>query len=145
MSITSIAGKLFVPRQKELQHYQNGAEEMQDEVLKYLVNTAASTEYGRNHLFKTIHSYDDFAKNVPLNTYEELKGDIDRMRHGESDILWPGSVNGTLSRRAQPTTRASLFLFLTMVCSAFTIRAERMLWLCISETIPTAVSSMADL
>ena len=92
MSITSIAGKLFVPRQKELQHYQNGAEEMQDEVLKYLVNTAASTEYGRNHLFKTIHSYDDFAKNVPLNTYEELKGDIDRMRHGESDILWPGSV-----------------------------------------------------
>lgn len=92
MSITSIAGKLFVPRQKELQHYQNGAEKMQDEVLKYLVNTAASTEYGRNHLFKTIHSYDDFAKNVPPNTYEELKGDIDRMRHGESDILWPGSV-----------------------------------------------------
>lgn len=92
MSITSIAGKLFVPRQKELQQYQNGAEEMQDEVLKYLVNTAASTEYGRNHLFKTIHSYDDFVKNVPLNTYEELKGDIDRMRHGESDILWPGSV-----------------------------------------------------
>ena len=92
MSITSIAGKLFVPRQKELQQYQNGAEEMQDEVLNYLVNTAASTEYGRNHLFKTIHSYDDFAKNVPLNTYEELKGDIDRMRHGEKDILWPGVV-----------------------------------------------------
>lgn len=92
MSITSIAGKLFLPRQKELQKYQNGAEEMQNEVLKYLVNTAAATEYGRNHLFKTINNYDDFAKNVPLNTYEELKGDIDRMRHGESNILWPGAV-----------------------------------------------------
>ena len=92
MSITSIAGKLFVPRQKELQRYLNGAEEMQDEVMKYLVNTAATTEYGRNHLFKTIRSYEDFAKNVPLNTYEELKGDIDRMRHGESDVLWPGGV-----------------------------------------------------
>ena len=29
---------------------------------------------------------------VPVNTYEELKGDIDRMRHGEKDILWPGRV-----------------------------------------------------
>ena len=29
---------------------------------------------------------------MPVNTYEELKADIDRMRHGESDILWPGKV-----------------------------------------------------
>ena len=29
---------------------------------------------------------------MPVNTYEELKGDIDRMRHGERDILWPGKV-----------------------------------------------------
>jgi hypothetical protein len=27
-----------------------------------------------------------------VNTYEELKGDIDRMRQGETDILWPGRV-----------------------------------------------------
>ncbi|MDD6780351.1 MAG: GH3 auxin-responsive promoter family protein, partial [Prevotellaceae bacterium] len=50
------------------------------------------TEYGRNHVFKGIKGYEDFAKNVPVNTYEELKGDIDRMRHGERDILWPGKV-----------------------------------------------------
>ena len=36
--------------------------------------------------------YEQFAKNVPINTYEELKADIDRMRHGESDVLWPGQV-----------------------------------------------------
>ena len=29
---------------------------------------------------------------TPLNTYEELKGHIDRMRHGERDVLWPGHV-----------------------------------------------------
>ena len=29
---------------------------------------------------------------MPVNTYEELKNDIDRMRHGEHDVLWPGSV-----------------------------------------------------
>ncbi len=36
--------------------------------------------------------YDDFVKSVPLNSYEELKGNIDRMRHGEADVLWPGKV-----------------------------------------------------
>ena len=33
-----------------------------------------------------------FAARVPLTDYEALKGDIDRMRHGERDILWPGRV-----------------------------------------------------
>ena len=50
------------------------------------------TEYGRNHLLNNTLSYEDFARNIPINTYEELKGDIDRMRHGESDVLWPGAV-----------------------------------------------------
>lgn len=36
--------------------------------------------------------YEDFAQNIPVNTYEELKEDIDRMRHGESNVLWPGQV-----------------------------------------------------
>ena len=53
---------------------------------------ARFTEYGRNHLFGEMRNYDDFVKHVPVNTYEELKDDIDRMRHGEKDILWPGRV-----------------------------------------------------
>jgi GH3 auxin-responsive promoter. len=43
-------------------------------------------------LFGSTNSYTDFASNVPLNSYEELKGDIDRMRHGEPNVLWPGQV-----------------------------------------------------
>ena len=61
-------------------------------MLKYLVQKGRETEYGRNHMFDSIDSYDDFAKNIPVNTYEELKGDIDRMRHGEQNVLWPGLV-----------------------------------------------------
>lgn len=63
---------------------------LQSDGLKSLITKAANTEYGRKHMFSTFKSYDDFARNVPVNTYEELKGEIDRMRHGESDILWPG-------------------------------------------------------
>lgn len=92
MSFTSIAGKFFLPRQKELERHQNDGEALQNEVLQYLLARAKNTEYGRKHIFDIIKNYEGFVANVPVNTYEELKGDIDRMRHGERDVLWPGSV-----------------------------------------------------
>ena len=92
MSLTSIVSKLFVPRQHELRRHANGGEDLQRRALAQLVGAARDTEYGRNHLFGATRSYDDFVRHTPLNTYEELKGDIDRMRHGERDILWPGRV-----------------------------------------------------
>ena len=92
MSLTQLVGKLFVPRQRALETFQNGGEALQRSVLAHLVNTAKDTEYGRNHAFQGIKGYEDFITQVPVNTYEELKGDIDRMRHGETDILWPGKV-----------------------------------------------------
>ena len=92
MSLTRIIGKLFVPRQRELERYGSEAEALQRQVLGHLAQRARNTEYGRKHLFGEVRGYGDFVKHTPLNTYEELKGDIDRMRHGERDILWPGQV-----------------------------------------------------
>lgn len=92
MSITSIVGKAFYGRQKELEKHIHQGEELQADVLKYLLSRAKDTEYGRQHLFGTTKSYKEFTQNVPVNSYEELKADIDRMRHGEKDILWPGQV-----------------------------------------------------
>ena len=92
MSLTQIIGKVFVPRQKALEKHLNEGEALQHAVLNHLIHTAKDTEYGRNHAFDNIKDYDQFVSMVPVNTYEELKGDIDRMRHGEKDILWPGRV-----------------------------------------------------
>ena len=92
MSITQFIRKVFVPRQVELERHYTQGETLQRDVLKSLIKRATDTEYGRRHAFSSAKGYDDFAHNVPVNTYEELKADIDRMRHGESDILWPGKV-----------------------------------------------------
>ncbi|MCI6119187.1 MAG: GH3 auxin-responsive promoter family protein [Prevotella sp.] len=92
MSITQLIRKVFVPRQVELERHYTQGETLQRDVLKSLIKRATDTEYGRRHAFSSAKGYDDFAHNVPVNTYEELKADIDRMRHGESDILWPGKV-----------------------------------------------------
>ena len=92
MSLTSIASKLFVPRQRELERHNKEGEALQQAVLKSLIERAKGCEYGRNHAFATMKSYEHFVRSIPVNTYEELKGDIDRMRQGETNVLWPGRV-----------------------------------------------------
>ena len=92
MSITSIVRKVFESRQLELEKHQNEGKVLQEAVLSRLIAEAKDTEFGRNHAFATMKGYDDFAKHIPVNTYEELKDSIDRMRHGEADVLWPGRV-----------------------------------------------------
>ena len=92
MSITPIIRKVFEGRQRQLERYQHDGEALQRNVLSQLVRKAADTEYGRNHAFAGMKAYEDFVRHTPVNTYEELKGAIDRMRHGEQDILWPGRV-----------------------------------------------------
>lgn len=92
MSLTSIASFLFKPRQRELERHVHEAEQLQHNSLRHLLESGKNTEYGIKHLLNATYDYDTFARNVPINTYEELKGDIDRMRRGESNVLWPGKV-----------------------------------------------------
>ncbi len=81
-----------MPRYGRLETNHNSrVEQVQDEVLRRLLQKAANTEYGSLHGFGNMEGYDSFAK-TPVNSYEELKGFIDRMRHGEKDVLWPGTV-----------------------------------------------------
>ena len=93
MSLTDIAGLIFKPRQRELTRQEKEGDAAQRDMLEFLTEKAKDTEYGREYGFASVRCYEDFARQVPLNTYEELKGYIDRMRHGESDLLWPGKIN----------------------------------------------------
>ena len=92
MNLTQIVRHAFTHRMKELERHQNEGEQLQRQVLAHLLQEARDTEYGRNHLFGQVKGYEDFTRKTPVNTYEELKNDIDRMRHGERDVLWPGRV-----------------------------------------------------
>ena len=46
------------------------------------------TEFGRLHNFSQIQSLADFKKAVPIQTYDDVKGYIERMMHGEENVLW---------------------------------------------------------
>lgn len=80
----------FKQRQKAQAKYANYAEQLQMKVLRRLVAKAEDTMWGKEHDFASITDYVDFTRQIEVNTYEELKGYIQKMREGESNILWPG-------------------------------------------------------
>ena len=92
MNETNIIGAFFKPRQQAIAKYAVEAEAIQHKVLRYLLDRASSTEWGLKYGYRTIKDYQEFSQRVPVQTYEEIKGYVDRMRHGEKNILWPGNV-----------------------------------------------------
>jgi len=92
MSITSLLGGVFKSRQTHIEAYTHNSEEIQRRVMTHLVQQGQRTQYGKTWGMNNVHTYEDFANRMPVTTYEELKGPIDRMRHGEADVLWPGVV-----------------------------------------------------
>lgn len=115
MSLTKIAAKVFMPRQRQLEQYVNSAEALQHKVLKYLLQQGANTEYGRKYSMAKARGYDDFSQCVPVNTYEELKYDIDRMRRGEQNVLWPGTVKW-FAKSSGTTNDKSKFIPVSKQC-----------------------------
>ena len=91
MNETSLLNSIFSLRAKKIDKFATEAEAIQHRVLMELTGKAAHTEWGKKHNYSAIRSYDDFASNVAIQDYESLKGYIDRMRHGESDVLWRGN------------------------------------------------------
>ena len=71
--------------------YATQAEALQHKVFCRLMKDAAHTEWGLKYGYKDIKRYQDFQR-VPIQTYEEIKPYVERMRHGEKDVLWRGEV-----------------------------------------------------
>jgi len=55
--------------------------------LRDLISQNANTVFGKAHGFDEIHSYEDFARRVPLSDYSSFEPWIDRIRRGEKNVL----------------------------------------------------------
>lgn len=92
MNKTKLVNCFLSGRRKSISKYENQTEELQSKVLQKLIRQTIHTEWGQTHGFAQVNDYNSFTKTSPINTYEELKGYIDRMRRGEKDVLWSGKV-----------------------------------------------------
>jgi len=62
----------------------------QQNIFKSLIKSAKDTQFGKEHSFETIQSYDDFKKQVPIRDYEQIKLYIEKIKEGKQNVLWKG-------------------------------------------------------
>lgn len=62
----------------------------QQKVFNSLLGEGGKTQFGKDHGFEAIKTHADFKKQVPIRDYEALKPYVEKVLHGELDILWKG-------------------------------------------------------
>jgi phenylacetate-coenzyme A ligase PaaK-like adenylate-forming protein len=68
----------------------NKAVAIQQKILRQLIKKVTATQFGREHDFEGIKSYNDFKVAVPVRDYEGIKHYIEMISKGKEDVLWPG-------------------------------------------------------
>jgi hypothetical protein len=80
-------------RMLRIEGYIRAPERAQDRWLRHLLDNARHTVYGRKFGFGEWRSWAEFAREVPIVEYDDLKPYIRQMMLGERDVLWPGEIN----------------------------------------------------
>jgi hypothetical protein len=114
--LNSVINWINYKRIYQIQLYREYPEEIQKETLFNLLNKAKYTRWGIDYNFDKIKSVNDYQKSLPLQTYDDIKPIIDRLREGEPDLVWPGQVkwfaksSGTTSDKSKfiPVTKEAL-------------------------------------
>jgi len=91
MKIKSFLAKPFAGYvHKQIKKGMETALEDQQSIFEYLIKAATKTEFGKDHGFSDIKTYQDFIKQVPLRDYEAFKPYIEKIKQGKYNVLWKG-------------------------------------------------------
>ncbi|MRI02391.1 hypothetical protein GH721_17730 [Kriegella sp. EG-1] len=88
----SIASWLLKKRYHQIELFLKYPAEVQEEVLRQLLELADETEVGKKYDFESISNYQTFRERLPIQSYEEIEPIIERTRRGEQNIFWPTSI-----------------------------------------------------
>ncbi|SEA64765.1 GH3 auxin-responsive promoter family protein [Bizionia paragorgiae] len=90
--VNSIASWFLKKRFHQIELFLKYPNEVQNELLFSLLQTAKDTEIGKQHGFESIKTYSEFANRVPISNYEGYQHNIERARQGEHNIFWPSPI-----------------------------------------------------
>jgi hypothetical protein len=111
--LNNIMRYILSKRMRRIRYFSAHPKEVQSALLSQFVNSAQDTEWGRMHDFKRIKNGQHFAHNIPIQDYESLKPFINRMMHGENNVLWAGQVKW-YSKSSGTTNDKSKFIPVTI-------------------------------
>jgi hypothetical protein len=124
MSIKSIAARLFASQVvKKTKAWSSNSVATQNKVFQELIRQAKNTQFGKDHHFDQILTPSDFAQQVPVRDYEQLKPYVDRVVKGEENILWKGKP--LYFAKTSGTTSGAKYIPLTKESMPYHIEAAR--------------------
>lgn len=124
MSIKSIAAKLFAQYiHNKVQTWATKPVETQEKVFRDLIEQAQHTQFGKDHDFANIKTFQDFAAKVPIRDYEQLRSYVDHVVKGEENILWKGKP--IYFAKTSGTTSGAKYIPLTKESMPYHIEAAR--------------------
>ena len=124
ISLKSALAKPFAKRvHYNIQKWAKKPFETQEKVFQNLISEAAGTQFGKDHDFISINSYQDFVKRVPIRDYEELKPYVERVVAGETDILWKGKP--IYFAKTSGTTSGAKYIPITKESMPYHVEAAR--------------------
>lgn len=86
--INSFASWVLKQRIHQIELFLKYPNEVQEELLMNLLQSARNTVLGKKYDYGSITSYARFADQIPISTYEELQPLIERTRQGEQNVFW---------------------------------------------------------
>jgi hypothetical protein len=107
--INSILTWVMKQRIHQIELFIKYPHEVQEELLKNLIQSARFTEFGRQYDFSSIMTYEQFRERIPVHTYEQLFPYIDRLMRGEQNILWSSEIKW-FSKSSGTTNARSKFI-----------------------------------
>ena len=90
--LTNCVRLLMHYRVRAVRRYALEGDAIQRRTLEKLVRLARDTQWGKEHGYRDIHSYEDFASHVPIGDYSSHKSYIAKMMEGTPDVLWKGLI-----------------------------------------------------
>jgi hypothetical protein len=124
MSIKSIAARIFAHLVvKKTRSWASNPVTTQNKVFQELIRQAKNTQFGKDHHFDQIQTPADFAKQVPVRDYEQLKPYVDRVVKGEENVLWKGKP--LYFAKTSGTTSGAKYIPLTKESMPYHIEAAR--------------------
>ena len=124
MSLKPFLAKIFARNiYRKTQLWATNPIETQQRVFNDLIRQAKNTQFGIDHHFDQIRTFEDFSKNVPVRDYEGLKPYVDKVVKGEENVLWKGKP--LYFAKTSGTTSGAKYIPLTKESMPFHIEAAR--------------------
>lgn len=104
-----VVNQMLRGRMRAIRRWMENAEQVQQDLLLQLLQSAKNTEWGKKFDYAGIKNAGEFKQRIPLQDYDSLKPYIQRTMRGEQNVIWSSPIRW-FSKSSGTTSDTSKFI-----------------------------------